>query len=65
METPNKKLYLLDAFALIYRAYFLFGSRPLTNSKGMNVSAVTGFVNTLHGILTKEEFTKAKKKLLN
>jgi DNA polymerase-1 len=52
-----KKLFLLDAFALIYRAYFAFSKNPLINSKGMNVSAVQGFCNTLVDILKKEKPT--------
>ena len=51
------KLFLLDAYALIYRAYYAFIKNPRINSKGMNTSAVTGFVNTLHEILTKEHPT--------
>ncbi len=53
----DKKLFLLDAFALIYRAHFAFINRPLINSKGMNVSAITGFTNTLWDILQKEKPT--------
>ncbi len=53
------KLYLFDAMALIYRAHFAFINNPLINSKGFNVSAVTGFTNTLHEILTKYEATHA------
>ncbi|MDC0231633.1 DNA polymerase I, partial [Aureispira] len=49
-----KKLFLLDAFALIYRAHFAFIRNPLINSKGMNVSAITGFTNTLWDVLQKE-----------
>lgn len=50
-----KKLFLLDAFALIYRAHFAFIKRPLINSKGVNVSAITGFTNTLWDVLQKEK----------
>ncbi|BDS13893.1 DNA polymerase I [Aureispira anguillae] len=50
-----KKLFLLDAFALIYRAHFAFIKRPLINSKGLNVSAITGFTNTLWDVLKKEK----------
>ena len=50
-----KKLFLLDAFALIYRAHFAFIRNPLINSKGMNVSAITGFTNTLWDVLQKEK----------
>ena len=49
------KLFLLDAYALIYRAYYAFIKNPRINSKGMNTSAVMGFVNTLNEILTKEQ----------
>lgn len=52
MSKP-KKLYLFDAMALIYRAYFAMMNNPLINSKGLNVSAISGFTNTLHEILTK------------
>lgn len=48
-----KKLYLFDSFALIYRAYFAFQKNPLMNSKGQNVSAITGFLNTIWEIKTK------------
>ncbi|MCB0502772.1 MAG: DNA polymerase I, partial [Bacteroidetes bacterium] len=57
--SKNRKLYLFDAMALIYRAHFAFINNPLINSKGFNVSAVTGFTNTLHEILTKYEPTHA------
>ncbi len=53
-EKPEKKLFLLDAFALIYRAYFAFSRNPLINSKGVNTSASTGFTNTLWDLITKE-----------
>ena len=52
-----KKLFLLDAFALIYRAYFAFSSNPRINSKGFNTSAIFGFTNTLLEILNKEKPT--------
>ena len=48
-----KKLYLFDSFALIYRAYFAFQKNPLINSKGFNVSAIQGFLNTIWEIKTK------------
>lgn len=51
------KLFLLDAYALIYRAYYAFIKNPRINSKGMNTSAVMGFMNTLNEILTKEQPT--------
>ena len=49
-----KKLFLLDAYALIYRAYYGFINRPLINSKGNNTSAIFGFVKTLEEVLKKE-----------
>ena len=49
------KLFLLDAYALIYRAYYAFIKNPRINSKGMNTSAVMGFCNTLHEVLAKEK----------
>lgn len=48
------KLFLLDAYALIYRAYYAFIKNPRINSKGMNTSAILGFVNTLEEVLKKE-----------
>ena len=50
-ETTDKKLYLLDAYALIFRAYFAFIRNPRINSKGLNTSAVFGFINSLEDIL--------------
>lgn len=50
-----KKLFLLDAMALIYRAHFAFSKTPRITSKGMNTSAVFGFANTLLEVLTKEK----------
>jgi DNA polymerase-1 len=57
METPEKKLFLLDAFALIYRAYFAFSNNHRVNSKGLNTSAIFGFTNTLLEVLKKEKPT--------
>ncbi len=51
------KLFLLDAYALIYRAYYGFIKNPRINSKGENVSAIYGFINTLEEVLTKEQPT--------
>ena len=48
------KLFLLDAYALIYRSYYAFIKSPRINSKGLNTSAIMGFCNTLHEVLTKE-----------
>ncbi len=53
MENQEKKLFLLDAFALIFRAYFAFSNNPRINSKGFNTSAVFGFTNTLLEVLKK------------
>ncbi len=52
-----KKLFLLDAMALIYRAHFAFQKTPRITSKGLNTSAVFGFTNTLLEVLTKEKPT--------
>lgn len=52
-----EKLFLLDAYALIYRAYYAFINSPRINSKGMNTSTVMGFCNTLNEVLTKEKPT--------
>ncbi|MEG1685213.1 MAG: DNA polymerase I [Bacteroides sp.] len=49
-----EKLFLLDAYALIYRAYYAFIKNPRINSKGFNTSAILGFVNTLEELLKKE-----------
>ena len=57
METPKKKLFLLDAYALIYRAFFAMSKNPRMNSKGLNTSAVMGFLNSLYEILQKEKPT--------
>ena len=51
------KLFLLDAYALIYRSYYAFIKNPRINSKGLNTSAILGFCNTLHEILSKENPT--------
>ena len=51
----KKKLFLLDAFALIYRAYFAFSKNPRINSKGLNTSAIMGFANTLMEVLEKQK----------
>jgi DNA polymerase-1 len=57
MSKPDHKLFLLDAFALIYRAHFAFSKAPRITSKGMNTSAVFGFTNTLLEVLQKEKPT--------
>ena len=51
------KVFLLDAYALIYRAYYAFIKNPRINSKGQNTSAVLGFCNTLHEVIDKEKPT--------
>ena len=51
------KLFLLDAYALIYRSYYAFIKNPRINSKGLNTSAILGFLNTLNEVLTKEKPT--------
>ncbi len=53
----NKKLFLLDGHALVYRAHFAFINRPLINSKGVNTSAVTGFTRTLWDLMKKQQPT--------
>ena len=57
MNQPEKKLFLLDAYALIYRAFFALSKRPAVNSKGLNTSAVMGFLNTLYDVLRNEKPT--------
>ena len=52
-----EKLFLLDAYALIYRAYYALIKNPRINSKGFNTSAIMGFVNTLEDVLKKEQPT--------
>ena len=52
-----KKLFLLDAYALIYRAYFALNKNPRVNSKGLNTSAIMGFLNTLYEVLKNENPT--------
>ena len=51
------KIFLLDAYALIYRSYYAFIKNPRMNSKGQNTSAIMGFLNTLNEVLTKEHPT--------
>ena len=51
------KLFLIDAYALIYRSYYAFIKNPRINSKGLNTSAVMGFVNTVNEVMTKEKPT--------
>lgn len=53
----DKRLFLLDGHALVYRAHFAFITRPLINSKGVNTSAITGFVRTLWDLMTNQKPT--------
>ena len=53
----EKRLFLLDAYALIYRAYYALIRSPRVTSKGFNTSAIFGFCNTLHELLRKENPT--------
>lgn len=53
----DKRLFLLDGHALVYRAHFAFITRPLINSKGLNTSAITGFVRTLWDLMTHQKPT--------
>lgn len=57
MSENNKKLFLLDSMALIYRAYFAMSRNPRVNSKGLNTSAILGFANSLYDILKNEKPT--------
>ena len=57
MTDNKKKLFLLDAMALIYRAYYALNKNPRVNSKGLNTSAIMGFANTLYDILKNEKPT--------
>ena len=50
MDFDNKTVYILDSYGLIFRCYFAFINRPLTNSKGKNISALFGFFRNLHFI---------------
>lgn len=52
-----KKLFLIDAYAIIYRSYYAFIRNPRINSKGLNTSAIFGFVNTLEDVLKREKPT--------
>ncbi|HTX88150.1 MAG TPA: DNA polymerase I [Bacteroidales bacterium] len=57
MSMPEKKLFLLDAMALIYRAFYALNKTPRINSKGLNTSAILGFANTLFDVLRNEKPT--------
>ena len=54
-DWTDNKLFLLDAYALIFRSYFAFSRNPLINSKGQNVSAISGFTTTLLELIQKEK----------
>ena len=53
----DKKLFLIDAYALIFRAYFAFAKNPRVNSKGQNTSAAFGFTNSLIDVIKNEKPT--------
>jgi DNA polymerase I len=57
MDKPDKKLFLLDAYALIYRAHFAFTKTPRINSRGVNTSVPFGFTNTLMEVIQKQKPT--------
>jgi DNA polymerase-1 len=57
MSKSEKRLFLLDAYALIYRAHFAFTKTPRINSKGVNTSVAFGFTNTLLEVLQKQKPT--------
>jgi len=57
LKMEDKRLFLLDGHALVYRAHFAFITRPLINSKGVNTSAVTGFVRTLWDLMVNQKPT--------
>ena len=55
MSKPDKKLFLLDAYALIYRAHFAFSKNPRINSKGLNTGVMMGFTNSLLEVINKQK----------
>ncbi len=55
MSKPEKKLFLLDAYALIYRAHFAFSRNPRISSKGLNTGVMLGFTNTLLEVIQKQK----------
>ncbi|NTW23516.1 MAG: DNA polymerase I [Lentimicrobium sp.] len=57
MSNPDKKLFLLDAMALIYRAYYALNKNPRITSKGLNTSAILGFANSLYDVIRNEKPT--------
>lgn len=54
---PEKKLFLIDGHALTYRSHYAFINRPLINSKGLNTSAITGFIRTVWDMITNQKPT--------
>ena len=59
--SKQKRLFLLDAFALIFRGYYAFIKNPRINSKGMDVSAILGFTNSLLDVIKREKEVKIAK----
>jgi DNA polymerase-1 len=53
--SEKKRLFLLDAYALIFRGYYAFIKNPRINSKGMNTSAIMGFMNSLLDVIKREK----------
>ena len=53
--SDKKRLFLLDAFALIFRGYYAFIKNPRINSKGMDTSAILGFTNSLLDVIKREK----------
>jgi len=64
-DKAERKLFLLDAYALIYRSYFAFIRNPRFNSKGVNTSAALGFANTLVQLLENEKIHDTTMEELN
>ncbi|MEN8250796.1 MAG: DNA polymerase I, partial [Bacteroidota bacterium] len=57
MSKPEKKLFLFDAYALIFRAHFAFSKNPRINSKGLNTGVMMGFTNSLLEVINKQQPT--------
>lgn len=60
----DKKLFLLDGMALVYRSYFAFQQNPRITSFGLNASAMFGFTNTLLDVLSKQKPTQDRKSVV-
>ncbi len=60
-----KKVFLLDAYTLIFRAYYAFIKNPVYNSKGLNTSAILGFTNTLDEVLRHENQRTSRLSLIH